>query len=125
MIAPADPTSPGEKLHPDPTDKDRLLWALGERVKELTALHGTARLLQDAARSPRNILGDVAALLPPAWQYPEITGARIAVGELEAATPNFKRTPWMQRASFSTRDGRTDTLGVSISTAASVGRSSR
>ena len=112
MIAPADPTSPGEKLHPDPTDKDRLLWALGERVKELTALHGTARLLQDAARSPRNILGDVAALLPPAWQYPEITGARIAVGELEAATPNFKRTPWMQRASFSTRDGRTGLVEV-------------
>jgi two-component system, NarL family, sensor kinase len=98
--------------HPDPDGKDRLLWALGERVKELTALHGTARLLQDETRAPGAILGDVAALLPPAWQYPEITGARIAVGDLEAATPNFRRTPWMQTAPFSTRDGRPGVVEV-------------
>lgn len=48
-----------------PADKDRLPWALGERVKELTALHGTARILQDGDRDPRSLLAEVAAFEGP------------------------------------------------------------
>lgn len=96
----------------DPADKDRFLWALGERVKELTALHGTARLLQEEGRDPRALLEAIAALIPPAWQYPEITAARIAAGGAEASTPGFRRTPWMQSAAFSARDGATGCVEV-------------
>jgi len=86
-------------------DKDRLVWALGERVKELTALHGAARILQDHQKSPALILQEIVALLPPAWQYPEITCARIAFRDIEAATPAFVRTRWLQSAAFTTREG--------------------
>ncbi len=81
-------------------EKESLLWALGERVKELTALHGVARLLQDGKKAAASVLAETCALLPPAWQYPEITAARISVGRIEAATPNFRRTEWRQSASF-------------------------
>src|SRR6185503_12541778 len=53
------------------TERERLLHELGERVKELTALHGTARLLQDDNLTIADILERVALLLPPAFQYPE------------------------------------------------------
>ncbi len=60
--------SPKPALVPRETD---LLHALQDRAKELTALHQTARVLQDDHRSVQEVLGSVIALLPPAWQYPE------------------------------------------------------
>jgi signal transduction histidine kinase len=77
---------------------DTTLHKLQERVKELTALHATARLLQDDLRSSREIVRDIVALLPPAWQYPDITVARIRVQEIDESTPGYCETPWIQRA---------------------------
>jgi DNA-binding CsgD family transcriptional regulator len=51
--------------------------ALRERVKELTCLYGVARLAEQGASSPDRFLQGVVELLPPAWQYPEVTGADI------------------------------------------------
>jgi signal transduction histidine kinase len=84
----------------DTQEKENLVWALGERVKELTALHGVARLLQDGNKAPASILAETCALLPSAWQYPEITAARISIGDIEVATPHFRLTNWRQSASF-------------------------
>ncbi|MBK8231234.1 MAG: sensor histidine kinase [Candidatus Eisenbacteria bacterium] len=76
---------------------------LAERVKELTALHGTARLLQDTARPVGELMRQIVDALPDAWQYPEICGARLTLlGEVHA-TVNFRSTPWVQRAVFSAR----------------------
>ena len=52
-----------------------------------------------------DLLRQFIGVLPPAWQYPEITAARIQLGELEFVTPNFKPTPWIQRADFSVAEG--------------------
>ncbi|MGZ5454641.1 MAG: sensor histidine kinase [Candidatus Aminicenantales bacterium] len=92
---------------PDKTaaEKDKVVWALKERVKELTALHGAARVLEHAGRAPEMILKEIVALLPPAWQYPEIAAAKISLGAVETATPNFARTPWSQTAAFSAGEG--------------------
>lgn len=73
----------------------QLQYFLRERTKELTALHKTARLMQDDSRPIADLLAEVANLLPQAWQFPEITGTRIAVGGIEVKTPNFRLTPWM------------------------------
>jgi PAS domain S-box-containing protein len=77
-----------------------LLHSLGERVKELTALHQAARILQNEQWTTAEWLRQFVLLLPPAWQYPEITAARIRFGDFEFTTPNFKQTPWMQRTEF-------------------------
>jgi len=78
----------------------RLIHDLGERVKELTALHHTARILQDEEKSVPELLEEIVSILPPAWQYPEVTAARITLGEMEFKTPNFSQTQWSQVAKF-------------------------
>ena len=87
-------------------ERRRLLHHLGERVKELTAMHGTVRLLQDRTKPLKDVLNQVVALLPPAWQYPDITVARIQFDGLAVATEGFRETPWTQRASLATSTGR-------------------
>lgn len=56
------------------SDQERLVWALCERIKELTALHGAARVLEDPRTPPDRVLA--------------------------AVTPDFVRTPWRQTAFF-------------------------
>ena len=46
-------------------EQQRLVHDLAERVKELTALHATGRLLNEP-RDPRALLSQIVALLPPA-----------------------------------------------------------
>lgn len=94
-------------LHSDITEHKRaeernqkLIHAMGERVKELTALHKTARILQDEDKSIPELLDEIVRTLPHAWQYPEITACRIYLGELELKTSNFKPTKWKQIADF-------------------------
>jgi PAS domain S-box-containing protein len=84
---------------------NQLLHSLGERVKELTALQRAAHILQNEEQPMPDLLQQFVAALPPAWQYPEIAAARIRLGELEFATPNFKQTPWTQHADFSVAEG--------------------
>jgi PAS domain S-box-containing protein len=91
--------------------QQRLVHDLGERVKELTALHATDRLLNEPG-TPAQLLARIVALLPAAWQYPAITGARIAVGDIDARTERFALTPWVQRADFQTSDGRSGVIEV-------------
>lgn len=85
---------------------------LQERVKELTALHGAARLLQDAERSPGAVMAEVVALVPLAWQYPEKAAARIGFAGEAWSTPGFTETPWRQRREFRLRDGSSGLLEV-------------
>ncbi len=75
------------------------LHHLGERVKELTALHATARLFQEEW-SVEQLLEKIVALLPPSWQYPDITAARIRFEQFTVTTSNFQMTPWVQSAEF-------------------------
>jgi len=53
--------------------------ALRERVKELTGLYDLARLSERPDISLDELLQGIAALLPPAWQYPEIAVGRIVL----------------------------------------------
>ncbi|HBC47564.1 MAG TPA: hypothetical protein DEO84_05545 [candidate division Zixibacteria bacterium] len=92
--------------------RDEILHKLTERVKELTALHKTARIIQDDTKSAAEIAGEIIMLLPPAWQYPEITCARIRFMEIEAVTPNFRETRWRQAVFFSTQGGREGSIEV-------------
>ena len=78
---------------------------LQERIKELTALHQTARILQRADASPREVVERIVGILPAAWQYPSVTEARIQFREWAVATPRFSATPWMQRAVIAIRGG--------------------
>ena len=71
---------------------------LGERVKELRCLYEISRLREQPDLPIGDLLQRVAELIPPAWQYPEITCARITLGDQEYTTAGFKTTRWLQAA---------------------------
>lgn len=91
---------------------EAILHKLGERVKELTALHRTARILQDRERPVTALLGEVVGVLPAAWQYPEVAVARIRFRGRDYQTPGFEETEWVQEVSFTTRSGEGGSIGV-------------
>ncbi len=81
------------------TDEDKLralTHALSERVKELNCLYGISRLVDNPSLSLDDILQGVVNLIPPAWQYPSITCARIRIKNGVFSSSNFKPTPWSQ-----------------------------
>lgn len=91
--------------------QQRLVHDLGERVKELTALHVTGRLLNEPGAA-HDVLARMVTTLPDAWQYPDITEARITIGDIDVRTDRFERTQWLQRAAFRTSDGETGAIEV-------------
>jgi len=71
---------------------------LNERIKELNCLYGISRIIEKTGKSWPEILQGVVVLIPPAWQYPDATCARIIFEEREFITGNFKETRWKQSA---------------------------
>jgi PAS domain S-box-containing protein len=90
-------------------ERMQLTHHLGERIKELTALHGVAQVLHTGNPLPKTLEG-VAAILQAAWQYPEVTGVRISFDSVEYQTPNYRQTPWKQESVVLTFDGRPNCL---------------
>ena len=69
---------------------------LGERVKELNCLYGISHLIEQPDTSSEEILQGTVDLIPPSWQYPEITCARVVLEDKEFKTRNFRETDWLQ-----------------------------
>jgi two-component sensor histidine kinase len=73
---------------------DRKSHALGERVKELNCLYGISEIVERPGQSLEEICKAIVDIMPPSWQYPEITCARISLGALSFTSDNFSETPW-------------------------------
>ena len=69
---------------------------LSERVKELNCLYGISKLVEQQDISLAEILQGIVDLIPPSWQYPEITCARVIIQGREWKTKNFPETIWKQ-----------------------------
>lgn len=69
---------------------------LTERVKELNCLYGISRIVEADNISLEEILNEAVKIIPPAWQYPEITCARIRLKRHYFVTANFRETTWKQ-----------------------------
>ena len=65
---------------------------LEERVKELNCLYAISRLVEQKGSLLDEIVQGVLELIPPAFQQPEITCARIMLQEKRYQTRNFKET---------------------------------
>jgi two-component system, cell cycle sensor histidine kinase and response regulator CckA len=78
--------------------------ALRERVKELRTLTYAGEILNRNDMTLEARLEGVVAQIPQGWRHPEHTEARLALGELEARTPGFRSTPFMQRVEVVTRE---------------------
>ncbi len=77
---------------------------LRERVKELTCLYGISQVVSDPDRSFEQKLMQVLMLLPPAWQFPASTYARIVIDGDTFQSPNFQEGKHKQYAEISAMD---------------------
>ena len=68
--------------------------ALKERIKELNCIYNLTAIIKDRSISIEEALQKIVDIIPPAWQYPDITCARIVVGDKEYRTKNYKKTKW-------------------------------
>jgi DNA-binding CsgD family transcriptional regulator len=79
----------------EPSELER---ALHERIKELNCLYGLAQLARQSPDSIDVLLQRIVAILPPSWQYPEITCARIVFDDKTFKSHDFKVSKWRQTA---------------------------
>jgi PAS domain S-box-containing protein len=80
----------------DISERKRSEEVLKERVKELNCLYGISHLVEKRGISLEEITQGTVDLIPSSWQHPEITCARIIMGDQEFKTKNFRKTDWKQ-----------------------------
>lgn len=85
---------------------------LRERLKELRCLYQIAEIIARDDTSLEDTLSEIAGALPPAWQYPEITGARIILYGAEFKTERFMENEWMQAADIQVDGNRAGTVEI-------------
>lgn len=73
--------------------------SLRERIKELTCLYGLAQLAERHTQLD-DILQGIAECLPPAWQYPELTAARIVFDGCSYVARDFEKCVHKQSANL-------------------------
>jgi PAS domain S-box-containing protein len=79
-------------------EKDKIARKLEERNRGLGFLYRISKLVEKPNVSLEEILQASVNILPSAWQYPEITCARLGLENKECRTANFKGTRWKQQA---------------------------
>ena len=82
-------------------DHGHELWALRERAKELSCIYSVSAALSRRDEAPQVVFRWVLDAIPPAWQYPADTTARIEYLGRTHALPDFVDTPWRLRSAIS------------------------
>jgi len=96
----------------DEVTSDYKIDALKERVKELNCLYSLTSVVKDNNLSFDEALQKIITLIPPAWQYPDITCAKITIGGRKYKTKNYKETKWSQVSNIISNNKKIGTLEV-------------
>jgi len=92
--------------------RQRQTQDLAKRVKELNCLYSISNLATKPGISFDEMLQGVVNLIPSAWQYPEVTCARISLEGQEFSTENFRETTWRQASDIFTNGKRIGSVEV-------------
>jgi PAS domain S-box-containing protein len=85
---------------------------LGERIKELNCLYAISSLIEKERISLEEVFQGTVELIPPAWQYPEITCAQLILEHQVFRTKEFKETIWTQSSDIVVYGNRMGSLEV-------------
>ncbi len=86
--------------------------ALIERYKELNCLYGISQIAAQPHISLEKILQGVVDLIPPGWQYPEVTCARIMLEDIQVTTKTFTETGWKQSTDITIRGKKAGMIDI-------------
>ncbi len=81
-----------------------LLYALGERAKELNCLYHVEEVLSRNDAAQEEVLNGIIAAIPPGWQFPDICRVRIRLGNKSFTSPEFQPTQWKLVSSIVVQD---------------------
>jgi PAS domain S-box-containing protein len=81
-------------------DLVKVNYDIGERIKELNCLYKISEIANKSELSKKEILQRSVELIPPSYQYPHITTARIVFEKEVHVTPGFRESQWRQHASI-------------------------
>jgi len=101
-----------EEAQRELVERKRAEHNLAERAKEIKCLYGVTNIADRPGVSLEEVYQETANLLPSGWQYPEITCARITIGDKEFKTDNFKATKWKQSANINVNGQREGNVEV-------------
>ncbi len=101
-----------KKKNSSSQSKNGEIQQLKEREKELNCLYGLTRIVRDKNISIDKALHNVLDLIPPSWQYPEDTCARIKINKKQFETSNFKQTPWKLTSPIKVNDEKMGRLEI-------------
>jgi signal transduction histidine kinase len=82
----------------------KINWALAERIKEMTCLYQISDVLAEVNSSREGVFRAILELIPPAWQFPDKTFARITFGDTQVTTAVFNVSENFLRADIRARD---------------------
>ncbi len=85
-------------------DLHSLTRNLTERVKELNCLYAISKLREQRGLSLDQLLQKIVNLIPVAFQYPEITCARLELPDRHYATQDFRQTEYQIRCELDLND---------------------
>jgi PAS domain S-box-containing protein len=92
-------------------EREKLLHNMGERVKELRCMYGVATSIKKR-KTIEAVFRDVVSLIPPGWQYPEITRAKICVDGANYLSKPFEKTQWKQTSDIVVNGQRCGSIEV-------------
>jgi diguanylate cyclase (GGDEF)-like protein len=98
--------------HENITKRKRAEKALQDRNKEIGCLYSIISLSNDPGLSFDELLKRAVMRIPPAWQFPDITEARIEIGGKSFQTAHFEETPWMLTQEIMEKDNKVGKVTV-------------
>lgn len=93
-------------------DLDMKNLMIKERVKELSALYQITELSNRTGIEITDIINECLMVIPPAYQFPDITCARICIDNNKYISPGFIETSWKQEAIIISNNVPTGTIEV-------------
>ncbi len=85
---------------------------LEERVKELNCLYAVSNILQDSAEPPAELFPKIVEMVILAYQYREVTAARLVLDNREFRTDRFRESMWKQSCPISVHGDEVGLLEV-------------
>lgn len=85
---------------------------LSERIKELNCLYGVSKIVENQNVELADMFSGIVNLIPPAWQRPQDTCARIVMDGREFRTDNFHQTEWKQSSTITVHGEPAGTVDV-------------
>ncbi len=85
---------------------------LAERNKELNCLYRISTIAEKSELSLEDLVMEIVSTIPSAWQFPKITYARIALGDIEFKTENYCKSEWSLTSGIIVDDEKAGVLEV-------------